>query len=102
MPQPIPAIIPALPANPALPAAAAPDPAARQASFENWFSREISTANQQLLEGDRQVTRLAVGEVGNLHQVMLELEKARLSFSLVAQVRNRLLEGYQEVMRMQI
>ena len=46
--------------------------------------------------------RLAVGEVQDLHHVMIRLEEAKASFQLFLQVRNRLLDAYQEVMRMQI
>jgi flagellar hook-basal body complex protein FliE len=49
-----------------------------------------------------QVRRLAVGTETNVHQVMLALEKARLSLELVVQVRNKLLEAYQSVMQMQV
>jgi flagellar hook-basal body complex protein FliE len=43
-----------------------------------------------------------VGEQGNLHEVMIALEKAKLSFELILAVRNKSLEAYQELMRMQI
>jgi flagellar hook-basal body complex protein FliE len=43
-----------------------------------------------------------VGNVQNLHQVMIRLEESRLAFQLTMQVRNRLLESYQDVMRMQV
>ncbi len=49
-----------------------------------------------------QMRNLVAGDVENLHQVMMSLEKAKLSFELVVQVRNRLLEAYQDVMRMQV
>jgi len=44
----------------------------------------------------------SVGETSNIHDVLLSIEKAKLSFELGLQVRNRLLEGYQEIMRMQV
>jgi flagellar hook-basal body complex protein FliE len=46
--------------------------------------------------------RLATGDVQNLHQVMIGLEESRLSFQLFMQVRNRMLEAYQDIMKMQI
>ena len=45
---------------------------------------------------------LAVGENTNIHQVMISLEKARLSLELVVQVRNKVLDAYQNMMQMQI
>ena len=62
----------------------------------------IGETNRQLIDADRQVTRLALGETDNLHQVMISLEQAKLSFQMMVQVRNKLLEAYQDVLRMQI
>lgn len=70
--------------------------------FSSWLSGEIEQVNQQILQADVEVRKLAVGEAENLHQVMAALEKAKLSFELVTQVRNKVLEAYQDVMRMQI
>ena len=70
--------------------------------FAAWFSREMAAANSKLVEADRQVQRLAAGETSNLHQVMIGLEDARLSFQLLVQVRNHLLDGYQDILRMQV
>jgi flagellar hook-basal body complex protein FliE len=73
-----------------------------QNDFSAWFSREIGAVNDQIQTSESLVQQLAVGETENIHQVMIALEKAKLQFELVVQVRNRLLEGYQEIMRMQV
>jgi len=70
--------------------------------FSSWLQSEISVANQQILDADVKLREYAVGETDNLHQVMMSISKAKTSFELVVEVRNRLLEGYQEIMRMQI
>ena len=70
--------------------------------FSSWLTQQMNEVNSQINAAEAQVNQLAVGETGNLHEVMLSLEKAKLSFELVVQVRNKLLEGYQEIMRMQI
>jgi flagellar hook-basal body complex protein FliE len=70
--------------------------------FAAWMAREVTDTNARVLEAERQVQRLAAGDTSNLHQVMLRIEEARLHFQLFTQVRNRLLEGYQDVLRMQI
>jgi flagellar hook-basal body complex protein FliE len=77
-------------------------PAAPAPGFGGWFADELGAVNQRLVHADREVEQLAVGEVANLHEVMIHLEEAKLSFQLLAQVRNRLLDAYQEVMRMQV
>jgi flagellar hook-basal body complex protein FliE len=45
---------------------------------------------------------LATGETKSLHEVMISMTEAELSFKMMMEVRNRLLEAYQEVMRMQV
>jgi flagellar hook-basal body complex protein FliE len=70
--------------------------------FAGWLQKSLTEANQQIAEADRQVARLAAGDSDNLHQVMIALEEAKLSFQLMVQVRNKLLESYQDILRMQI
>ena len=47
-------------------------------------------------------TELALGQTDNLHQVMIDAERTRLQFELAMSMRNRVLEAYQEIMRMQV
>lgn len=71
-------------------------------NFAGRLMTEMSALNDQLQQAELNVQQLASGEQDNLHQIMLSLEKAKLSFELALQVRNKLLEGYQEIMRMQV
>lgn len=71
-------------------------------AFARWFAQQVGEVNGKIAESDRQLQALASGEAQNLHQVMISLEDARLSFQLLAQVRNRVLEAYQDIMRMQL
>lgn len=91
--------ITALPAEPPLAPLAATAPAD---GFGGWFASELDSVNGSLVRADKDVQKLAVDEAANLHEVMIHLEEARLSFQLLAQVRNKLLDAYQEVMRMQV
>lgn len=70
--------------------------------FGQLVSEGVGEVNQQLLAAQADLQRLATGNVENLHQVMIRLEESRLSFQLLLQVRNRLLEAYQDVMKMQV
>lgn len=72
------------------------------AGFSTWFSNELNAVNATVVNAEHGVQRLAVGETANLHEVMINMEQAKLSFQLLAQVRNHLLDAYQEVMRMQV
>lgn len=71
-------------------------------TFGQLVSAGVEQVNQSLLDAQVDMQRIASGDVGSLHQVMLKLEESRLSFQLMLQVRNRLLESYQDVMRMQV
>ncbi len=70
--------------------------------FSEWIKKEINQVNNNIATADIKLREYAMGETDNLHQVMMSLEKAKLSFELVVEVRNKLLEGYQEIMRMQV
>jgi flagellar hook-basal body complex protein FliE len=73
-----------------------------QANFADWLGAQISSTEMKISEAEAQVQQLALGEADNLHQVMIALSKAQTSFELTVQVRNRILESVQELMRMNI
>jgi len=70
--------------------------------FGAFVTQGLDAVNATLVKADTEVRQVAAGEGPSLHEVMIHLEEARLSFQLLAQVRNRLLDAYQEVMRMQV
>ena len=82
------------------------DPAARgQAAagdFGAWLTQALGKVNQDLGRADQGLQSLAAGDAQNLHQVMISLEEARIGVQLLVQVRNRLLEAYQDILRMQV
>jgi flagellar hook-basal body complex protein FliE len=71
-------------------------------TFGAMVSQGLSQVNEKLLGTQTDLQALATGDVQNLHQTMIRLEEARISFQLMVQVRARLLEAYQDVMKMQI
>ncbi|MDM0122189.1 flagellar hook-basal body complex protein FliE [Variovorax arabinosiphilus] len=71
-------------------------------SFGQMVSDGLGGINRQLAAGQVDLQRLAVGDAQNLHQIMINLEESRVSFQLMMQVRNRLLEAYQDIMKMPI
>jgi flagellar hook-basal body complex protein FliE len=83
-------------------APAAPATAAPGSSFADMVSQGLSEVNDKLQVNEAGLQRLATGDTQNLHHVMIQMEQARLSFQLLMQVRNRLLEAYQDVMKMQV
>ena len=85
---------------------AATHPAAPQVpagpSFAERVGAGLQDLNGQLRAAQVDLQRLAVGDVTNLHEVMVRLEESRIALQLALQVRNRVLEAYQDVMRMQV
>jgi flagellar hook-basal body complex protein FliE len=67
-----------------------------------FFSELVSKVNDLQTQSDQAIQGLATGENKNLHEVMITMEKASISFQFLAQVRNKAVEAYQEVMRMQV
>ena len=61
--------------------------------------KEVSTAQN---ESDKMTNQLVTGEVQDVHEVMIASQKASLSLQMTMQVRNKVVEAYQEVMRMQV
>lgn len=70
--------------------------------FTEVFENQLGKVNQDLAAAETSLQKLAAGEPVELHDVMISLETARISVQTMIQVRNRLVEAYQEVMRMQI
>ena len=71
-------------------------------SFGNVLGRLVGEVNgRQAAAGDA-VRGLLGGQNVSLHQAMIAMEEANVSFQLMVEVRNKLLESYQELMRMQI
>jgi flagellar hook-basal body complex protein FliE len=70
--------------------------------FGQMVSQGLEQVNTQLLGTQTDLQQLALGKAESIHQVMIRMEEARLSFQLMMQVRNRVLEAYQDVMRMQV
>lgn len=70
--------------------------------FSDMFLREVASVNDRLSGVDLDMQKLATGSTESVHAVMIRMEEAHLSFQLLAQVRNKLLEAYQEVMKQQV
>jgi flagellar hook-basal body complex protein FliE len=70
-------------------------------SFSTMLDR-LSGLNEQLTSAEHDVQQLALGKTDNLHQVMIDMEQAKLQLDLLLQVRSKVLDAYQELMRMQV
>jgi flagellar hook-basal body complex protein FliE len=86
---------------PEVPGAAAPNQAGAPA-FGDVLKDSLAQVNALQNQADGAIQSLATGGTATLHDTMLALQKAELSFKLMMQVRNKIVEAYQEVLRMQV
>jgi flagellar hook-basal body complex protein FliE len=80
--------------------AGAPGPAG-QASFADALGRAVADVDALQQGADAEARKVALGG-GNLHETALALEKADVGMRLVTRVRNKVVEAYQEIMRMSV
>ena len=71
-------------------------------SFGSMLSRLVNEVGAKQAAAGASVQGLLAGENVSLHQAVVSMEEASVSFQLMVEVRNKLLESYQELMRMQI
>jgi flagellar hook-basal body complex protein FliE len=63
---------------------------------------QMSMLNEKLQGSEQAAQGLALGQTASLHEAMINLESTRLQLELVLQVRNKILDAYQEIMRLQV
>ena len=71
-------------------------------SFANALTDAINSVDETMKASDLQVQQFIAGETDNVHDVMISMQRAQLSFQLMVEVRNKAIETYQEISRMQI
>ncbi|AYO32235.1 flagellar hook-basal body complex protein FliE [Biomaibacter acetigenes] len=73
-----------------------------QKSFQDILKAAFDSANKMQNDYDEILKRQLVDESINIHDVVIAGEKAKLSLELTLQIRNKAIEAYQEIMRMQV
>jgi flagellar hook-basal body complex protein FliE len=71
-------------------------------SFSSMLGQMVSDVNAQQNISAQTVSALQSGQNVPLHQAVIAMQEANVSFQLMVEVRNRLMDAYQEIMRMQI
>ena len=74
----------------------------KSTSFTDYLTAQVKEVNNSQKAADKAVTDLASGKSENIHETMLQIQKADLSLKTMMQVRNKILEAYKEIMRMQV
>lgn len=81
---------------------AARAPAGAADSFAGMLGQAVSKLNTQLVGADRMEQLAATGQLADPTQAIVEVQKADISLQLATQVRNKLVEGWQELSRMSV
>ncbi len=78
-------------------------PAADQGpDFASTLADVLGEVNELQLNSDEMIQRFASGQVKDLHEVVIAQQEAAIAFHLIQEVRDKLIQGYQEIMRMQV
>ncbi len=70
--------------------------------FDEVLKEFIADINSDLKQAGVAEDKLISGDVSNLEELMFQIEKADISLRLITEIRNKALESYQEIMRMQV
>ncbi len=71
-------------------------------SFAASLKDAVNAVNTAQKDSDIKMQELATGKSQNIHETMIAAEKADIALRLMVQVRNKMIEAYQEIMRMQV
>lgn len=70
--------------------------------FGKFLNNAMADLNEQQITVDKLNNGFVKGEISDVHQLMIASQKASLGLELTVQVRNKVIEAYQEIMRMQV
>lgn len=70
--------------------------------FSDALFKAVAEVNSLHQDADKRILNVQAGRSDNLHEAIIALEKADVSFRTMLTVRNKLIEAYQEIMRMQV
>ncbi|MBU6154111.1 MAG: flagellar hook-basal body complex protein FliE [Bdellovibrionales bacterium] len=77
-------------------------PEVRGGGFLETLSKTLEEVNEEQVKADQSIKDIVAGKSKNIHETMLQIQKAELSLKTMMQVRNKILEAYKEIMRMQV
>ncbi|MDA8165072.1 MAG: flagellar hook-basal body complex protein FliE [Desulfobacteraceae bacterium] len=70
--------------------------------FGDILEKSISAVNSQAQEADELAAGLMSGRHANIHETMIAMEKADISFRLLTKVQNKVIAAYEEIQRLQL
>jgi flagellar hook-basal body complex protein FliE len=70
--------------------------------FKETIGNFVNEVNDLQVKAGESVENFATGKVENVHEVMIAMSKAEVSFKFMMETRNKLIDAYKEIMRMQV
>ncbi len=78
-------------------------PAGKQyPSFKKTLEGYLDEVNKMQSKADVSIEKMAAGEITDVHQVMNTVQEANLAFNMMMEIRNKVMDAYQEIMRMRL
>ncbi len=74
----------------------------KSGNFSKVLKEAIDKVNELQKSVEKMADDYATGKISNIHEVIIEAEKASIALRLTVEVRNRIVEAYREIMRMQL
>jgi flagellar hook-basal body complex protein FliE len=72
------------------------------ASFKDTMQSFMSDVNQMQQKADVSIQKMVSGEITDVHQVMTSVEEANVAFNMMMEIRNKVMDAYQELMRIRL
>ena len=69
-------------------------------SFENILTKSLKEVNSSTINANNAVKSLVAGKTENIHETMIQMQKASISFQMMMEVRNKLVDSYKEIIKM--
>ena len=80
----------------------AAQPSKEAPSFKETLNSFMQDVNGLQQKADESIQKMASGEINDVHQVMSSVEEANVAFNMMMEIRNKMMDAYQEVMRIRL
>lgn len=71
-------------------------------SFKDTLNGFLKDVNEMQVKADESIEKMAAGEITDVHQVMETVQEANVSFNMMMEIRNKVMDAYQEILRMRL
>ncbi|UCZ56367.1 flagellar hook-basal body complex protein FliE [Desulfurispirillum indicum] len=78
------------------------EPGKDHPQFSEFLKNSLQEVNSAQKTADKAIEELVTGESSDIHSTMIKMQQASISLQMMMQVRNKIMDAYQEVMRTQV